>query len=61
MSIKINARETNVKVGKNPAIQITCIDRNGEIVKRVTSGDSGEVEEEPTPDPSQGEGSQNVT
>ena len=44
---------------KNTAIQITCIDRNGEIVKRVTSGDSGEVEEEPTPDPSQGEGSQN--
>ena len=44
----------------NTAIQITCIDRNGNEVKRVTST-SGEVEdpEEPTPDPSQGEGSQN--
>ena len=35
------------------AIQITCIDRKGEVVKRVTSV-SGEVEDEdkPTPDPS---------
>ena len=34
------------------AVQITCIDRNGEVVKRVTSV-SGEVEDEdkPTPDP----------
>ena len=40
-------------------IAITCYDKDGNIVKRVTSGDSGEVEEEPTPDPSQGEGSQN--
>ena len=27
------------------AIQITCYDRNGEIVKRVTSADAGNVEE----------------
>ncbi|MBR6827929.1 MAG: DNA-binding protein, partial [Prevotella sp.] len=27
------------------AIQITCYDRNGEIVKRVTSADPGTVEE----------------
>ena len=27
------------------AIQITCYDRNGNIVKRVTSGDEGEVED----------------
>ena len=27
------------------AIQITCYDRNGEIVKRVTSADAGEVED----------------
>ena len=35
------------------AVQITCIDRKGEVVKRVTSV-SGEVEDEekPTPDPS---------
>ena len=39
----------------NTSIQITCYDRNGEVVKRVTS-DSGEVE-----DPEEGsEGSQNT-
>ena len=30
---------------KNTAIQITCYDRNGDEVKRVTSADDGEVEE----------------
>jgi hypothetical protein len=30
---------------KNTAIQITCIDRNGKEVKRVTSGDSGTIED----------------
>ena len=29
----------------NTAIQITCYDRNGEIVKRVTSTDSGDIED----------------
>ena len=29
----------------NTAIQITCYDRNGNIVKRVTSADAGEVED----------------
>lgn len=32
------------------AIQITCYDRNGEIVKRVTSTDPGDVEEPDTTD-----------
>ena len=36
------------------AIQITCYDRNGDIVKRVTSADGGTVE-----DPENGEGEQN--
>ena len=51
----------------NTAIQITCIDRNGAIVKRVTSDDSGTVEDEDannslTPDPSpEGEGGDNHT
>ena len=36
---------------KNTAIQITCIDEDGNVLKRVTSGDSGEVE-----DPEQGDG-----
>ena len=31
---------------KNTAIQITCYDRNGEEVKRVTSADDGTIEEE---------------
>jgi len=30
---------------KNTAIQITCVDRNGDIVKRVTSTDDAEVED----------------
>ena len=30
---------------KNTAIQITCIDRNGDVVKRVTSTDEGNVED----------------
>ena len=30
---------------KNTAIQITCLDENGNVLKRVTSGDSGEVED----------------
>ena len=38
------------------AIQITCYDRNGDIVKRVTSADAGTVEdpEGTTPNPSEG-------
>ena len=51
----------------NTAINITCYDRNGEVVKRVTSDDPGTVEEPEqgddnglTPDPSPtGEGSEN--
>ena len=39
----------------NTAIQITCYDRNGEIVKRVTSADAGTVEDDNTsPNPSEG-------
>ena len=47
------------------AIQITCYDRNGDEVKRVTSADGGVVEDEDennslTPDPSpNGEGNEN--
>ena len=37
------------------AIQITCYDRNGEIVKRVTSADAGTVE-----DPENGENGENT-
>ena len=49
---------------KNTAIQITCIDRNGDVVKSVTSTDDAEVEDPEnslTPDPSPtGEGSENT-
>ena len=34
---------------KNTAIQITCIDEQGNVLKRVTSGDEGDIE-----DPEQG-------
>jgi hypothetical protein len=30
---------------KNTSIQITCLDEDGNVLKRVTSGDSGDVEE----------------
>ena len=41
----------------NTAINITCYDRNGEIVKRVTSADPGTVEE--SEEDNTGEGTQN--
>ena len=30
---------------KNTSIQITCLDEDGKVLKRVTSGDSGDVED----------------
>jgi hypothetical protein len=30
---------------KNTSIQITCLDEDGTVLKRVTSGDSGDVED----------------
>ena len=30
---------------KNTSIQITCLDEDGTVLKRVTSGDSGDIEE----------------
>ena len=34
---------------KNTAIQITCLDEDGNVLKRVTSGDSGDIEDPDTP------------
>ena len=31
---------------KNTSIQITCLDEEGNVLKRVTSGDSGDIEED---------------
>ena len=48
---------------KNTSIQITCLDEDGNVLKRVTSGDSGEIEDSEnglSPDPSTSrEGSEN--
>ena len=48
---------------KNTSIQITCLDEDGNVLKRVTSGDSGEIEDSEnslSPDPSpSSEGSEN--
>ena len=30
---------------ENTSIQITCLDEDGNVLKRVTSGDSGEIED----------------
>ena len=38
---------------KNTSIQITCLDEDGNVLKRVTSGDSGDIEDN---DPSAGSG-----
>ena len=45
----------------NTAIQITCYDRTGKEVKRVTSADDGTIEdsEETSPNPSEGGGAEN--
>jgi len=40
---------------KNTAVQITCYDRNGEEVKRVTSTDDGEIEDNETTNGGEGE------
>ena len=43
---------------KNTSIQITCLDEDGTVLKRVTSSDSGDVEDpEASPNPSEGGGS----
>ena len=51
---------------QNTSIQITCLDEDGTVLKRITSADDGEVEDPEnensslTPDPSpQGEGGEN--
>ena len=43
---------------KNTAIQITCIDRNGKEVKRVTSTDPGTIEDNENGSPSTGSGTE---
>ncbi len=39
---------------KNTSIQITCLDEDGNVLKRVTSGDSGDIEDPSTPSTSSG-------
>ena len=46
---------------KNTSIQITCLDEDGNVLKRVTSGDSGEIEDPDNTDNGQTGGSQNQT
>ena len=45
---------------KNTSIQITCLDEDGKVLKRVTSGDSGDIEDNEngggTNDPTNGGG-----
>ena len=44
---------------KNTSIQITCLDENGNVLKRVTSGDSGEVEDNENGGTENGENGEN--
>ena len=41
---------------KNTSIQITCLDEDGNVLKRVTSGDSGEIEDNEGGDDNQSQG-----
>ena len=44
---------------KNTAIQITCLDEEGNVLKRVTSGDSGTVEDPENENENENSGSEN--
>ena len=44
---------------KNTSIQITCLDEDGNVLKRVTSGDSGNVEDPENNNGSGSEGGEN--
>ena len=44
---------------KNTNIQITCLDEDGNVLKRVTSGDSGEIEDSENENGGENGGSQN--
>ena len=48
---------------KNTSIQITCLDEDGNVLKRVTSGDSGDIEDDSNdnvnPNPNDNGGGQN--
>ena len=42
---------------KNTSIQITCLDEDGNVLKRITSGDNGDIEDNGD-DPSTGSGTE---
>jgi len=41
---------------KNTSIQITCLDEDGKVLKRVTSGDSGDIEDNDNANENQNQG-----
>jgi len=44
---------------KNTSIQITCLDEDGNVLKRVTSDDSGDVEDDSNDNPNDNTGGEN--
>ena len=44
---------------KNTSIQITCLDEDGNVLKRVTSGDSGDIEDNENGSTENGSGTEN--
>ena len=44
---------------KNTSIQITCLDEDGNVLKRVTSGDSGDIEDTENGSTENGSGTEN--
>ena len=46
---------------KNTSIQITCLDEDGTVLKRVTSGDAGDIEDNEGSDDTQSGGDSTQT
>jgi len=46
---------------KNTSIQITCLDEDGTVLKRVTSSDSGDIEDNEGSDSTDSQGSSSQT
>ena len=46
---------------KNTSIQITCLDEDGNVLKRVTSGDSGDIEDNENTENGSGSGTDSGT
>ena len=64
ISVRRNVFTPNVEVKdelKNTSIQITCLDEDGTVLKRVTSSDSGDIEDNEGSDSTDSQGGSSQT